>query len=92
MIEAHKVTVTSSGDLLAEAGASAATGRDEVLVRNTGSVTVYLGGAAVSTAQGYTLAAGEVVGLRLLAGDDLYGCVAAESQGEVRVLQTRAEV
>lgn len=55
-------------------------------------MTVYLGGATVTTAQGYPLAAGEAVGMLLLAGDDLYGIVADDSGGaSVRALHTRAE-
>ena len=48
-----------------------------VLVRNRGSVSVFLGGSAVTTANGFELGAGESVSMDLGTKDTLYGIVAS---------------
>lgn len=90
MIAATSITATATAAALVTAGDTAAEGRDETLVHNVGAVTAYLGGADVTTTHGYPLAAGEVVGLRLLSGDDLYAVTESETTTELRVLHTRA--
>lgn len=90
MISAAAITATATAAAIVTAGDTAAEGRDDTLVHNVGAVTAYLGGADVDTTDGYPLAAGEVVGLHLLSGDDLYAVTAAETTTELRVLHTRA--
>lgn len=91
MIAARRTTITSAAGLIVAAGETSAEGRDDLLVRNTGAVTVFLGGPTVTAAQGYPLQAGEAVGLHLLAGDDLYG-ITASADVEVATINTRAAI
>lgn len=46
-------------------------------VKNAGGASVYLGGAAVSAADGFELAPGQVITIDHVAGDDLYGITAS---------------
>lgn len=73
-----RVTVTTSATLIYTAPAAGARGR--VLVRNPSSVSVYVGDASVTTANGFEIAAGDAVTINLDLGDSLYGIVAAATQ------------
>jgi len=92
MISAQRHTVTATpAVLLVAAGTDSATARDETLVRNLGTDPVYLGGADVTAAAGYTLKANEAVGLHLLTGDDLYAIADTGKTVEVATIHTRSE-
>lgn len=88
--DARKVSVTTTATKIAtgfdhSGGTSNASG---VLVKNThASATVYLGGATVTTDEGYPLAAGEALPVGDIGdGDNLYGIVASGT-ADVRVLE-----
>lgn len=73
-----RVTCATTATLVYTAPA-AGTGR--VLVRNTSPDTaVFLGPAGVTTANGFSLAFGDAVGIDLSYGDTLYCIVAAGTQ------------
>lgn len=57
-------------------------------IYNNGAATVYVGGADVTTSNGYPLAAGAQLTADLTEGDALYGRVATGTV-EVRVLDIR---
>lgn len=85
-ISASRVTVTTS--------ATALTSPDvddwaTFLVRNRGVVAVYLGGAAVTSATGYQLDAGESVAVDPKQFESLYG-ITASSTAECHVLIARS--
>lgn len=46
-----------------------------VLIKNAGTVSLYLGGPAVTTATGYELGASETVSISLAANEEVYGVV-----------------
>jgi hypothetical protein len=71
-IVATRVTVATTATLLY----TAATGGSNVLIRNpAGGASVYLGAAAVTTATGFELVAGDAVTLPLGPSDPVYGIV-----------------
>lgn len=70
---AFRVTCDTSADAIA----SNDSGR--YVVRNRGSVAVYLGGAAVTSSDGFQLDPGESASFDLNGSDDLYGVVASGS-------------
>ena len=72
-----RVTVATTATLLWTAPAS---GTGRVLVRNPSTVSVYVGGAAVTTATGFEIVSGDAVSIDLSYGDQLYGIVAAATQ------------
>lgn len=51
-----------------------------VLVRNPSGVSVYVGPATVTTANGFEIAAGDALSLSLQANETLFGIVAAATQ------------
>ncbi len=79
------VTVSTSATALTQAPALRA-----VAIRNTGSVTVYVGGSNVTTTNGFPLDPGDVLALDAagLGGyvSPFYGIVATGS-GEARILE-----
>lgn len=85
MAASQQVTVNTSADLL-----DASTGSvRSLLVRNRGSVAVYLGGIDVTSSTGFQLDPGEAVSIDAGgsgAGGGLYG-VTASSSARVDVLQ-----
>ena len=72
-----RVTVATTATLLWTAPAS---GTGRILVRNPSSVSVYVGDATVTTANGFEIVAGDSVGINLSYGDRLYGIVVAATQ------------
>ena len=62
---------------------------EAVTVRNVGADDVFLGNASVTTANGFTLSADEVISFDMEGGAQLYGRVASGTV-EVRVLRHRA--
>lgn len=83
-IASGQVTVTSTATALDQS----TTGARSMLVRNRGSVAVYLGGSNVSTSNGFQLDPGESVGLDAAKfGSGLYGRTASSS-ARVDVLQS----
>lgn len=64
MISSARLTATDEAALVLTAGRSTFA-NDEILVHNIGSATAYVGGSTVTAADGYPIAAGEVVGLTL---------------------------
>lgn len=87
MISNTVPTVLTTATLLAAAG----TIDDRAAVVLSGaSETTWVGGAGVTSSNGYALAAGATLGpIELRSGDDLYG-VTVSGTGTVRVLRTRA--
>ncbi|HYC32122.1 MAG TPA: hypothetical protein VEB59_07500 [Gemmatimonadales bacterium] len=60
--------------------------RQQVAVHNAGPATVYLGGADVTAATGYPLAAGEHLGAELGEAQTLYGICDTGQTAELRTL------
>ena len=60
------------------------------VVRNRGTTSVFIGAAAVTTATGYELEAGDAVGLELRVNEVIYGIVASGT-ARVDVAQNDAE-
>lgn len=58
-----------------------------ITVHNRGAVSVFLGGAGVTAAAGFELAAGADLTLNLKEGDELYGVCAATQSAACHVLQ-----
>jgi hypothetical protein len=83
-ITATRVTVATTATLVY----TSATGGSTVLVRNPGTVSVYLGAADVTTATGFELGAGDNIALPLGGTDPVYGIVAAATN-VVHVLESR---
>lgn len=77
MAASAQVTVTTSATLLTAADATDTTSGNSLAFKNTGAVTVYLGGAGVTTSTGYPLAAGDQIGGDASPGEDFYGVVAS---------------
>lgn len=67
---------------------TAGTGGSNVLIRNPGAASVYLGAQGVLTTTGFALAAGDAVSMPLGPGDALYGIVALGTV-TVHVLEPR---
>lgn len=85
-LTADRVSVATSATLL---GTSGNDGID-LVVRNEGSETVFLGPSGVTTSAGFALKAGESQSFSLGAGgaiEDLYGIVATGTE-ELHVLRT----
>lgn len=75
-VQPQRVTVTTSATRLDVTTDQQL--RSSVAVRNRGAATVYIGGDAVTTADGFGLDPGDTVTIELTSGDDgLYGIVAA---------------
>lgn len=88
-LKSAHVSVTTSATLLA-AGTDGAPGYPiSVVVLNTGSTSVELGGADVTASTGYELGAGLSLSIDLVHGDDLYGIVSTTTC-VVDVLKTRS--
>lgn len=85
-----QVPVTSSAPvLLASAPQSAAPGpAASVYLSNGSGAAVFLGGAAVTSATGASLAANAAITLTLFPGDSLYAITAAATSSTVGVIQT----
>jgi hypothetical protein len=62
-----------------------------VIVRNRGTVSIYLGGADVTAANGFELDAGEWQSVDLAQGETLHGLAASGTQ-TVHVMRTRESV
>lgn len=73
-----RVTVATTATLIFTAPATGSMAR--VLVRNPSAVSVYVGDAAVTTANGFEIAAGDSLGINLNSGDPLFGIVASATQ------------
>lgn len=86
-VSSAAVSVTTSATALDQTDTSENGSQfgQSLLLRNNGSQTVYLGGSAVSTANGYPLGVGEEKAVRLDSSEKIYGIVAATTC-EVRVL------
>lgn len=73
-----RVTVANTATLIFTAPQA---GIARVLVRNPGTVSVYVGSDnAVTTANGFEIAAGDALGINLDNGRTLFGIVAAATQ------------
>lgn len=81
MATAHaRVTVGTQATALQKSEPAGHSGRQSLVVQNTGAATVYLGDATVTTSTyGYALAAGAAVSLDLGRDDVLYGVVASST-------------
>ncbi len=88
-IKAEVVSVATTATLICSGGGSVADKRSAIVKNPSGGATVYLGGAGVTTATGFPLAAGESVSVDTIASDDLYGIVASLTQN-VNLLRTRS--
>jgi len=80
MATASRVTVDTSADVIVTNDAG------KYVVRNRGSVAVYLGGSAVTSSDGWQLDAGESVSFEMNGSDDLYG-ITGSSSAVVHVLK-----
>lgn len=88
-VSSGQVTVGTTPTLLSAAETDSSAG-EQIVVNNSGAVSVYLGGPTVSTATGYALAAGVVSPrLELGTGEALYAVVAAATS-TLGVLRTGA--
>ena len=82
-IKCSNITVTTSATAMPTTSLS---GRVTMAVRNNGAAVIYLGHAAVSTANGYPLAAGAEIGLDVGPQVIIYGIVATGTV-DVRILE-----
>lgn len=82
------VAVATTATLLSAADTDSVSGQS-IYVTNAGSNPIFLGGAAVTTGTGYSLAAGASLPwpLALSVGEALYGIVAAATES-AKVLRT----
>lgn len=84
-------TITGATPAVVESAVASFDGAS-VTVQNTGSVTVFVGGAdmtvANSATHGFALAAGAGMDLDMASGDVLYACVASGS-GQLSVFATK---
>ena len=60
--------------------ATALVGRTTIVMKNTGSATIYVGSSTVTTANGYPLAAGAELALDLNENVVIYGIVATSTE------------
>jgi hypothetical protein len=82
------VSVAATPTKLA-AGGSSSNDKASVLVYNNGAVTLYVGGAAVTTGTGVPVAAAASFTVDLGPGDDLYAVVASGTC-DARVIRSRS--
>lgn len=75
-----RVTVATTATLVFQSQNPTNGVKTRVLVRNPGAVSVYVGDASVTTANGFEIAAGDSIGINLFAADQLYGIVASGTQ------------
>lgn len=81
---ASRVTVTTSATRLDTANTAKS---PNIIIRNRGSVAVYVGGSAVTSADGFQLDAGESLDVAVGAGNiGLYG-ITASGTASVHILQ-----
>lgn len=73
-----RVTVAATATLIYTAPNTARGAK--VLIRNPSAVSVYVGSAAVTTATGFEIAAGDALGLQLYQNELIYGIVAAATE------------
>lgn len=76
MARATRVNVGAAAVRLAS-GRNAGDTDTDVLIRNRGAASIFLGNDDVTTATGYEVGAGESVGIQLGAGEPLYAIAAA---------------
>lgn len=67
--------------------ADASLNGDTLVIQNTGTVVVYVGGTAVSTSIGFPLAVGATMVLDV--AEDLFGVVSGSTAGAVAVLRVK---
>ncbi len=79
-IIAARVTVTSSPTLILNPLNGSVTGPITAIVKNPGSVSVFLGGEFVTASTGFELATGGTVDVELISGDLLYGVTSSSTQ------------
>lgn len=79
------VTVATTATLLATADSDG----EAVTVRNVGGADIFIGASGVTTANGFTLSDGEVIGFDLEGGASIYA-IAAAGTVAVRVLRHRS--
>lgn len=87
LAEVVTVPATAGGIILAGPGGGGVDQR-KVVVYQASGVTVYVGGAGVTTATGFPIPSGGSLSIELGPSDSLYGIVAAATQS-VNVIQTR---
>jgi hypothetical protein len=83
-VSASRVTVASTATVIA----ASTSARASIVVRNRGTVSVYLGGPTVTSSAGFELSAGDAIGIELWPGESLYG-ITASSTARVDVLRTK---
>lgn len=88
MINATKVTVNTTATLIVSAAGSSPGDRRTAFIGKP-SVIIYIGGPAVTVAQGFPVDTTEVVALDLSAGDTVYAI--AGSTTDVRTFVTRSD-
>lgn len=76
IVQTQRITVATTATLIWTAPA----GSGRILVRNPSTVSVYVGGSAVTTATGFEIAAGDSLGIMLANRGTIYGVVAAATQ------------
>lgn len=85
-VDSRAVTVTTTATKLDTQNEMDRKVGSAIVVSNTGSVTVYIGGPNVTTTSGIPLAAGGIFSDDgLIPGDDYYGVVASGSSSVVVV-------
>lgn len=85
-IKDDKFTLSTTAELIASGGAGA--DKKTVMIR-AASATVYLGGASVTSDDGFPLNENETISLELGPQDDLYA-IAASGTPTINVLVTRS--
>jgi len=78
-IISSRVTITTTATQIVDPVRGGVPDPISAVVKNAGAVSVFLGGAGVTTAAGYELAPGEPFNADLVAGDVLYGITASGS-------------
>lgn len=67
--------------------ADASLNGDTLLIQNTGTVVVYVGGSGVTTSNGFPLAVGATMGADV--AEDLFGVVSGGTAGAVATLRVK---
>lgn len=61
-----------------------------IMIRNTGAETVFIGPSSVTAANGFSVLSGEVIGFEVQSGESVYGVCAAGKTTTLEVISFQA--
>lgn len=87
----ERVTVSTTATVILDPANGGVVDKHGAIIKlpSTAGASVFLGGSGVTTTTGYELEVGDIVDVSLVAGDVLYGIVAASTE-DVHVLRDRS--